>query len=128
MSNQSLVLKRSWIYLKMEIKETESIIEKSENYLKCRMFFSEEAEYFKGHFDDFKLLPGLVQLKILTTLIKKHFDSNFNIVKIPNTKFVKPVYPGQEVEVTLNRENESYQFSISKSGKLCAKGILKNAV
>lgn len=108
----------------MEISENFKVLKKEKDEVVIEILFSTDDIYFDGHFEGFPILPGLIQLKLLSTIIKNNYDSEFVLNKIPNVKFMIPIFPEDKVQIKVNRGNENYKFEISKSSNLCAKGIL----
>ena len=64
--------------------------------------------YFKGHFVDFKIMPGVLILEALgqlsTILLrqkigKDHKNYHFLAYDIRSVQFLKPIFPGEKIEL-----------------------------
>ena len=64
--------------------------------------------YFKGHFVDFKIMPGVLILEALgqlaTILLRKkigqkHKNYHFLAYDIRSVQFLKPIFPGEKIEL-----------------------------
>ncbi len=96
------------------------------------LIFNKDHIFFKGHFDNFPILPGIAQIHYAIFFIKKFFDKNISIVKFKKIKFSKAIFP--EKNLTLNiikQKNNSFAFlfkasenDIHSSGEI----IIKEAV
>jgi 3-hydroxymyristoyl/3-hydroxydecanoyl-(acyl carrier protein) dehydratase len=89
--------------------------------------FSPEYEYFKGHFDEFSLLPALIQIKLVVDLSNEYFSLNFTPRAMPSMKFLKPICPYYQVELKIvhNLEKNRIEFEYKKDEDLYSKGTLK---
>jgi len=67
---------------------------------------SEDDYYFKGHFVDFKIMPGVLAVEALaqlsTILLRKKIDQehknyHFLAYDVKNIQFLKPIFPGDKI-------------------------------
>jgi 3-hydroxyacyl-[acyl-carrier-protein] dehydratase len=67
---------------------------------------SKDDYYFKGHFVDFKIMPGVLVIEALaqlaTILLRKkigedHKKKHFLAYDVRGTQFYKPVFPGDKI-------------------------------
>lgn len=67
---------------------------------------SEEDYYFKGHFIDFPIMPGVLIVEALAQLStvflrqkmgKSHKDYHFLAYNVRNVQFLKPIFPGDKI-------------------------------
>jgi len=67
---------------------------------------SKDDYYFKGHFVDFKIMPGVLVVEALaqlsTILLRKkvgenHKDYHFLAYDVRSVQFLKPIFPGDKV-------------------------------
>ena len=88
--------------------------------------FLPDSEYFRGHFTDHPILPGVIQLHFVMTFIKMFFgiahSGNYTISKL---KFSSLILPGTTIRFQLNRLSQNcfsfqYESETSKhsSGKI----------
>jgi 3-hydroxymyristoyl/3-hydroxydecanoyl-(acyl carrier protein) dehydratase len=69
---------------------------------------SKEDYYFKGHFVDFKIMPGVLIVEAMaqlsTILLRKkigenHKDYHFLAYDVKSVQFLRPIFPGDKVEM-----------------------------
>lgn len=67
---------------------------------------SKDDYYFKGHFVDFKIMPGVLVVEALaqlsTILLRKkvgenHKDYHFLAYEVRSCQFFKPIFPGDKI-------------------------------
>jgi len=70
-------------------------------------FYQTSADdyYFKGHFVDFKIMPGVLVVEALAQLstillrkkTKNHKDYHFLAYDVRSCQFLKPIFPGDKI-------------------------------
>ncbi len=69
---------------------------------------SKDDYYFKGHFVDFKIMPGVLVVEALaqlsTILLRKkigkdHKDYHFLAYNVRSVQFLKPIFPGERIDL-----------------------------
>jgi 3-hydroxymyristoyl/3-hydroxydecanoyl-(acyl carrier protein) dehydratase len=69
---------------------------------------SKDDYYFKGHFVDFKIMPGVLIVEAMaqlsTILLRKkigenHKDYHFLAYDVKSVQFLKPIFPGDKIEM-----------------------------
>lgn len=82
--------------------------------------FNEDEPFFKGHFPNFPVLPGVIiietcaQVSAFILLTLEKFRSSFGyLVNVENFKFIKKVHPGETLKVVASLAN--VKFGIAKS-------------
>lgn len=83
-----------------------SIQNRSDTELLLSISFLPTYEYFQGHFDDFKLLPALIQIKTAIDFSNKFFSIDLNPKSLPKMKFTNPIKPNIELELELRWDQE----------------------
>ncbi len=89
--------------------------------LSLKLFISQDILYFEGHFMDFQLLPGVVQIAWVVDYAKSFFqiDRRFHFKNLENVKFVRPIFPDQEVTLEMKYERTknvlAFEFKNSKT-------------
>ena len=85
------------------VDEVEEI---SENTISGFFQTSENDYYFKGHFVDFKIMPGVLVVEALaqlsTILLRKkigesHKNYHFLAYDVRSCQFLKPIFPGDRI-------------------------------
>lgn len=101
----------------------DSILDISENGAKGTFFFGKELDFYKGHFKDFPITPGVIlteccaQIGLVCLGIylmeeePKDRPKQHNVVMTSSSvEFIKPVYPDQRVTVV----SEKIYFRFNK--------------
>jgi len=67
-----------------------------------------EDYYFKGHFVDFKIMPGVLVVEALAQLstillrkkiVENHKDYHFLAFDVRSVQFLKPIFPGDKIDL-----------------------------
>jgi len=92
------------------------------------LFLHKDHPIFKGHFPGHPVLPGVVQIAIVTELLEKKLDKKLLLVKASNTKFLKMIDPIKMSTIHLTtkvlaitEEEVSISSSISSEAGICLK-------
>ena len=103
------------LILERKISKTEAIFE---------LYFYKHCNFFKGHFEHFPILPGVVQLLFASILTKDSFNSECSIGQIKKIKFKNIIKPNQiiNLKITLNKSN--FEFMYYNKEKVYSSGIL----
>ena len=56
---------------------------------------------FRGHFEDFPLLPGVIQVDWAIRFGRRHFELPRNFKRLTALKFMRVTPPGAEFDLTL---------------------------
>ena len=76
-----------------------------------------------GHFPGRPVVPGVVLLDRVAAAVEKEW--NARIAKLPQVKFLRPLLPGEQAELVIERETELSRFVIRCGDDVVAKGILE---
>jgi 3-hydroxyacyl-[acyl-carrier-protein] dehydratase/UDP-3-O-[3-hydroxymyristoyl] N-acetylglucosamine deacetylase/3-hydroxyacyl-[acyl-carrier-protein] dehydratase len=69
---------------------------------------SKDDYYFKGHFVDFKIMPGVLIVEAMaqlsSILLRKkigenHKDYHFLAYEVKSVQFLKPIFPGEKIDM-----------------------------
>jgi 3-hydroxyacyl-[acyl-carrier-protein] dehydratase len=103
------------------------IKEKTPNSIVIGLSFSTDYEFFKGHFDEFSILPALIQIKLVVDFANEHFPIDFMPKAMPSMKFLKPICPGYRLDLFIihNQEKNRIEFEYREDDALYSKGTLK---
>jgi len=126
MSNQEIIAQLPYSKPFLFVDE---IIHIDENGVKGTYTFDENLDFYKGHFKDFPVTPGVILTEVMAQigvvclgiyLLNNMFNKNTSIALTSNEiEFLKPVFPNEKVSVT----SEKIYF---RFGKLKCKVIMKN--
>ncbi|MBR6588386.1 MAG: hypothetical protein IKK82_13320 [Kiritimatiellae bacterium] len=87
--------------------------------------FSSDEPFFKGHYPDFPVTPGVMLIDRAVTAAKSMLGGDFVLKGIKKVKFSNPVFPGETVSLKVeSRGKGEMSYSFSKDGRQCASGIL----
>ena len=95
--------------------------------------FSKSEYFFKGHFPDMPIVPGVVLIEALAqtsgVIVSKKFEEDLNkkvlFMSIGKAKFRKPVYPEEDISLKvdyMNQVKNVYKFygeAIKNGVKVC---------
>lgn len=85
-------------------------VTKTENVLSGNLIFLPDSAYFKGHFDGYPILPGVIQLHFVIKFIDLFFHKKVNAYDIIKLKFTSLILPNTVVHFELNKTNDN-EFS-----------------
>lgn len=98
--------------MRQELNAISQKVEKSqadngvEIFSKC---FTMQSDFlaFQGHFPDYPILPGIVQIMMAEMTISESMQTEYTIQEVKQGKFVKPIEPNCDVyvKVFLVKEN-----------------------
>jgi 3-hydroxymyristoyl/3-hydroxydecanoyl-(acyl carrier protein) dehydratase len=86
----------------------DQVLEIKENEISGFYQTSPEDYYFKGHFVDFKIMPGVLVVEAMaqlsTILLRKkigedHKDYHFLAYDVKSVQFLKPIFPGNRIDI-----------------------------
>lgn len=85
-----------------------------------------DLPYFDGHFPDMPILPGIIQLKMITDLIARKEGLCLCLTGVKRVKFRKLTAPGDRLDISVSCEERAskYNFNITNSGEAVCSGIL----
>ena len=87
--------------------------------------FSSDEPFFKGHYPDFPVTPGVMLIDRAVTAAKNMLGRDFILKGIKKVKFSNPVFPDEAVSLKVESRGEGeISYSFSKEGMSCASGIL----
>lgn len=78
----------------------------SENKIKGIFQTNKNQYFFKGHFVDFKIMPGVLIVEAMAQLstillrkkIENHKNYHFLAYNVRSVQFLKPIFPGDKIE------------------------------
>ena len=107
----------------------DEILSISENGVEGTFVFSQDLDFYKGHFKDYPVTPGVILTEVMAQiglvclgifLLDNTFNSSTSIALTSSEiEFLKPVFPKEKV--TVISEKIYFRF-----GKLKCKVLLKN--
>lgn len=80
------------------------------DFAQFKLVFPLSSNFFKGHFTDFPILPGVVQLFFAKEFIKDAFNLDFVPETVKKIKFSSVIKPDTQATLTLKRKEKSIDF------------------
>lgn len=81
-----------------------------------------ECYFFQGHFPNFAVLPGFLQLEMVFDLANKMGFNIYSTSCIKNLKFNGFLRPLDEILISIENYDEYILFTIKNNNKICASG------
>lgn len=101
-------------------------ISKTDKEIFLDIEFLKDNKFFNGHFEEFKLLPALVQVHTVVEICKENFSlSPDNIYSLSTMKFQNPITPLKQIKLKVKLEKQKIEFEFSSNDKIHSKGALK---
>lgn len=101
------------------------IVSREADRILLRATFLPDAVYFRGHFPEFQLLPGVVQVHFATHFSRLFFNARKLPSVIEKLKFSHVLLPGETAEIELSRIGDDVRFVFRCGENVCSSGILK---
>lgn len=87
--------------------------------------FDRDAAYFKGHFPDFAVLPGVIQLGTAHRIAEAFIGHVRTLRQVKKMKFSHVLRPGETVHFTLTKKtDDEFAYEYRKGDIQCASGVL----
>ncbi|MGX2974385.1 AMP-binding protein [Ursidibacter arcticus] len=82
--------------------------------------------YFKGHFAEFPIVPGVVELQWVKEKVDDYLSKERRIARIDNLKFQKFLRPNDLFELNLDWQADKNRmcFYLKTNGEICASGLV----
>ncbi len=95
------------------------------NRITANLVIPENLIYFSGHFPGAPILPGVAQIRFVTSLIGRHLESSVMLTRLSRVKFTAPISPGDQlkVEITLMDNNQA-SWQIENGRRTASRGKL----
>ena len=78
-----------------------------------------------GHFPSHPVVPGVVLLDRVAAAAQRGFGTR--IAGLPQVKFLRPLQPGEDAELRIERDGARARFAIRRAQQLVASGTLELA-
>lgn len=86
------------------------------------LIFPKNSNFFKGHFPDFPILPGVVQLFFAKEFARDIFNLNFVPQKTKKVKFSSIIKPEMKVKLILTKNENSIDYKYTDEEKTFSSG------
>ena len=91
---------------------------------KCtiKMVFSNTCNFFCGHFDEFPVLPGVVQLYFAHLFAEEIFKTEISKDTVKKVKFSHIIKPDEELELVLEKSEKNIGYTYRTKETVCSSG------
>lgn len=102
-------------------------LEQSDNKISLSLFIPEDLSWFKGHFPEQAVLPGVVQLHWVGLFSQLLFDSLSTFKVVNNLKYKQMVLPNTELNLVLeyNADKQKVAFVYENEDERFSSGSLQ---
>ncbi|WGE91022.1 AMP-binding protein [Actinobacillus genomosp. 1] len=85
-----------------------------------------DLHYFKGHFANFPLVPGVIELQWVIEQLPRLLQREIEIERVDNLKFQQFLRPHDDLHLTLNWDvvKQRVKFQLKGNGEICASGLI----
>ncbi|MCK5717640.1 MAG: hypothetical protein KAH77_09140 [Thiomargarita sp.] len=107
-------------------KPKHKIIEKNKLQVIIELIIPENLYYFKGHFEEHAILPGVVQIDWVMFYAKQYLNISGDFMQMELIKFNKIIEPSYHVilKISLNVEQKKLRFSYESDHGKHSSGII----
>ncbi len=95
----------------------------SENSVELDVIFKKTSNFFKGHFPNIPVLPGVVQLFYANWFSKEVFNIEISKEEAKKVKFTNIIRAGDMVTIKLKNNEKNVEFSYVANDKVYSSGI-----
>lgn len=97
-------------------------IKKESDYAKIELIFPYFANFFKGHFENMPILPGVVQLYFAKFYIKNLFDLELDFASAKKIKFSRIIKPDIIIELEMKKKDDEIIYVYKKDDIIYSSG------
>lgn len=99
--------------------ENEKILAQFQDAATLSFAIPASSDFFDGHFPQYKLLPGVAQVELVTRFAHKYLNTGRNVTKIKRVKFAAPIRPDTTVTLVMeyNEKKQSVSYSLSDTNE-----------
>lgn len=91
-------------------------VKRDGNHATIKFSIPQTSDYFNGHFEEFQLLPAVVQVELTMKFAHQFLGTTLSLKKILRTKFMKPILPEAQVFLELDFDSETSKLSFQFLG------------
>ena len=95
----------------------------SENSIIYKVLFYKHCNFFKGHFPQFNIVPGVTQLYLAKEFAKAHFDLFIGEGQYKRIKFSNIIKPDSIINLRLEKNNKQILYELYSEEKKYASGV-----
>gem|GEM_PF-632601 len=95
----------------------------SQDKIEYEIYFDRSADFFNGHFPEFKVLPGAVQLYLAKELANAHFKLELGQGQMRRIKFSNIITPARRIKLSLEKTEKAVSYKFFDDEKVYSSGI-----
>lgn len=118
MNSQGKLTTASLQQLFSAMKPKYKILERNSKRIILELNIPENLHYFKGHFDNHPILPGVVQIDWVMAYSRKYLSVSGDMIRMEAVKFSKLIEPDYLVRLILQFNSEKRNISFSYESEL----------
>jgi acyl-coenzyme A synthetase/AMP-(fatty) acid ligase len=102
------------------------VTERTEKSVTLEFSVSGSSPYFDGHFSEFKILPAVAQIELITRFASEYFGTDIAVSEIRRVKFTNFIRPSASLGLRLEKGEKNISFIIycPESKSVYSKGNL----
>ncbi|MDR2860461.1 MAG: hypothetical protein LBV66_01340 [Elusimicrobiota bacterium] len=78
--------------------------------------FDNDFIAFKGHFPNYPILPGIVQIEMALFCIKKLLNNDsLQLKEVSKIKFIKPIFPNVKLFLSIVQNEDKFNITVKSS-------------
>lgn len=94
-----------------------------ENKIQYSIFFYNSCNFFSGHFPNFKILPGVVQIFLAKELANIHFNLDIGQGQWKKIKFSNIIVPDKIIKLSIEKNEKYIEFKFFDDEKNYSMGL-----
>lgn len=97
--------------------------EKSADYARYELIFAKNCNFFDGHFKDFPILPGVVQLYFAHLFAQEAFEKEVLENPVKKIKFSHLIKPAEQLALEFKFDGKNIAFAYKNGEMTCSSGV-----
>ena len=93
------------------------------NKIEYDIFFYNSCNFFQGHFPDYKILPGVVQIYIAKEFANARFNLNLGEGQWKKIKFSNIIVPDKIIKLGLEKDEKQVMYKFFDEEKVYSSGV-----
>lgn len=94
-----------------------------QNFLELKLIFYKNSNFFNGHFENFPIVPGVVQLFYVNFFTENMLGIKLPLTEAKKVKFSNIIPPDEEVILTIKNKENSIEYTYLSDDKIYSSGI-----
>ena len=95
-----------------------------DDFADFKLYFYKHCDFFKGHFDGFPILAGVVQLLFASKLVQNTFNIDCSVGQIKRIKFKNVIRPDEIINLKFEKVKDNFVFTYYNGEKIFSSGVL----